>query len=90
MFGHDSPRTNQGPLRRTLEKVTKGCQRTVSSMNATNGPLVNRWGIDAFADGNLEKIFEVSFYIVSELIDGCAARKGVSWVSGLFLLHIFN
>ena len=38
--------TNQGLLRRTVARVGKSCQKT-SPTDATDVPLVNRWGIDA-------------------------------------------
>ena len=81
-FGYDNPRTKQGPLRRTLARVGKSCQKTVSPTNARDGPLVNRWGIDATVDGHLSKILEVSFLIVSEHTYGCAAWKEELAVDG--------
>ena len=72
---YDSPRTNQGPMRRTLARVGKSCQKTVSQTDAIDGPLVNQGDFDATVDCNLYKILEGSFCIVFEQEDGCASRK---------------
>ena len=79
-YGYDSPRTNQGPLKMTLAKVGKNCQETVSPTDATDRPLVDRRGIDAFVYEDLENSLKELFCTVSKSNYICAARKGVRTV----------
>ena len=56
-YGYDFPRTNQGPLRRTLARRRQQRMGSVQPRKARDGSCVDRWGIDAKLHPTLSKIY---------------------------------